>query len=289
MENILEVRNLTKTFQGFTLNNISFSLPKGFITGFIGPNGSGKTTTIKLIMNLLRKDEGEISIFGLDHIKHESEVKNRIGFVYDENHYYEELTAEQMKRFVASAYNNWDEEKFTSFARKFGLPLNKKIKDLSRGMKVKFPLAIALSHDADLLIMDEPTSGLDPVIRSEILDILHDVIQDENKGVFFSTHITSDLDRIADYIIMIYKGEILFNKTKDELIEEHAIIKGPLSLLDTSLKNSLIGIKKGKYGFEAMAASREAADALVKAGATAEKPALEDIMLFYTRKENGNA
>ena len=110
MENILEIRNLTKTFQGFTLNNISFSLPKGFITGFIGPNGSGKTTTIKLIMNLLRKDEGEISIFGLDHIKHEREVKNRIGFVYDENHYYEELTAEQMKRFVASAYNNWDEE-----------------------------------------------------------------------------------------------------------------------------------------------------------------------------------
>ena len=156
-------------------------------------------------------------------------------------------------------------------------------------MKVKFPCYSSVSHDADLLIMDEPTSGLDPVVRSEILDILHDVIQDENKGVFFSTHITSDLDRIADYIIMIYKGEILFNKTKDELIEEHAVIKGPLSLLDTSLKNNLIGIKKGIYGFEALTAGKEAADALVKAGAAAEKPALEDIMLYYTRKENGNA
>ncbi|HHU78069.1 MAG: ABC transporter ATP-binding protein [Caldicoprobacterales bacterium] len=289
MENILEVKSLTKTFQDFTLSNISFSLPRGFITGFIGPNGSGKTTTIKLIMNLLKKDRGEVSIFGLDHIRHEREIKNRIGFVYDESHFYEELTVERMKRFIASAYNNWDEEKFRSLAGKFSLPLNKSIKDLSRGMKVKFSLAAALSHKADLLIMDEPTSGLDPVVRSEILDILHDVIQDENKGVFFSTHITSDLDRIADYIIMIYKGEILFNKTKDELIEEHAVIKGPLSLLDTSLKNNLIGIKKGIYGFEALTAGKEAADALVKAGAAAEKPALEDIMLYYTRKENGNA
>jgi len=288
MENILEVKNLTKRFQDFSLNNISFSLPKGFITGFIGPNGSGKTTTIKLIMNLLKKDSGDINVFGLDHIRHEKEIKNRIGFVYDESHFYEDVTVEQMKRFIASAYNKWDEEKFRNFARKFSLPLNKRIKDLSRGMKVKLSLAIALSHNADLLIMDEPTSGLDPVVRSEILDILHDVIQDENKGVFFSTHITSDLDRIADYIIMIYKGEIIFNKTKDELIEEHAIIKGSLSLLDTGTTNSLIGIKKNRYGFEAMANSRETIDAFAKAGAVAEKPTLEDIMLYYTRKENGN-
>src|SRR5690554_1264826 len=141
MENILEVKSLTKTFQDFTLSNISFSLPRGFITGFIGPNGSGKTTTIKLIMNLLKKDRGEVSIFGLDHIRHEREIKNRIGFVYDESHFYEELTVERMKRFIASAYNNWDEEKFRSLAGKFSLPLNKSIKDLSRGMKVKFSLA----------------------------------------------------------------------------------------------------------------------------------------------------
>lgn len=289
MENILEVRNLNKTFPDFTLNNISFALPKGFITGFIGPNGSGKTTTIKLIMNLLKKDSGEITVFGLDHIRHEKEIKNRIGFVYDENHFYEELTVEEMKRIIASRYIKWDEKQFKSYIKEFGLPLNRKIKELSRGMKVKFSLAIALSHHADLLIMDEPTSGLDPVVRSEILDILYNVIQDENKGVFFSTHITSDLDRIADYIIMIYQGEILFNKSKDELVEEHSIIKGPLCLLDTNLRSSLIGIRRSKYGFEALTKDREAANAFVKAGAVAEKPVLEDIMLFYTRKENGNA
>ncbi len=289
MQSILEVKNLNKCFQDFSLNNISFALPKGFITGFIGPNGSGKTTTIKLIMNLLKKDSGEINVFGLDHIKHEKKIKNRIGFVYDENHFYEELTVEEMKRIIAPMYIKWDEKKFKSYIKDFGLPLNKKIKELSRGMKVKFSLAIALSHHADLLIMDEPTSGLDPVVRSEILDILYNVIQDENKGVFFSTHITSDLDRIADYIIMIYKGEILFNKTKDELVEEHSMVKGRLSLLDTNLRNSLIGIRKNNYGFEALAKGRKAAHAFVKAGAVVEKPNLEDIMLFYTRKENDNA
>src|SRR5690554_3950074 len=177
MENILEVKSLTKTFQDFTLKNISFSLPKGFITGFIGPNGSGKTTTIKLIMNLLKKDSGEINVFGLDHLKHEKEIKNRIGFVYDESHYYEELTVEDMKRIIAPMYIKWDEEQFKSYIKEFDLPRNKRIKELSRGMKVKFSLAVALSHHADLLIMDEPTSGLDPVVRSEILDILYNVIQ----------------------------------------------------------------------------------------------------------------
>jgi ABC-2 type transport system ATP-binding protein len=289
MQHILEVRDLNKSFGDFTLKNISFSLPKGFITGFIGPNGSGKTTTIKLIMNLLKKDSGEINVFGLDHLKHEKEIKNRIGFVYDETHYYEELTVEEMKRIIAPMYIKWDEEQFKSYIKEFDLPRNKRIKELSRGMKVKFSLAVALSHHADLLIMDEPTSGLDPVVRSEILDILYNVIQNENKGVFFSTHITSDLDRIADYIIMIYKGEILFNKTKDELVEEHSLVKGRLNLLDTNLKSSLIGIRKNNFGFEALSRGRERVNEFRKAGAIVEKPTLEDIMLFYTRKENGNA
>ena len=289
MESILEVKNLNKRFQDFQLNNINFTLPKGFITGFIGPNGSGKTTTIKLIMNLLKKDSGEISVFGMDHIKYEKEIKNRIGFVYDENHFYEELTVEEMKRIIAPMYIRWDEGTFKNYIKEFGVPLNKKIKELSRGMKVKFSLAIALSHHADLLIMDEPTSGLDPVVRSEILDILYSLIQDENKGVFFSTHITSDLDRIADYIIMIYKGQILFNKTKDELIEEHSIVKGSLSLLDANLSGGLIGIRKNNYGFEALSKDKITTNTFVRKGAITDKPTLEDIMLFYTRKENGNA
>ncbi|HHY82580.1 MAG TPA: ABC transporter ATP-binding protein [Clostridiales bacterium] len=286
MENILEVKNLKKSFKDFTLNNISFSLPKGYITGFIGPNGSGKTTTIKLIFNLLKKDSGEISVFGLDNIVHEKEIKNRIGFVYDENHFYEELTVEEMKRVIAPLYQKWDEEQFKYYMKEFGLSPNKKIKELSRGMKVKFSLAIALSHHAELLIMDEPTSGLDPMVRSEILDILYNLIQDENKGVFFSSHITSDLDRIADYIIMIHKGEILFSTTKEELLERHAIVKGSLSLLNSDMSKNLIGIRKNDYGFDALAADNRVAASFKKAGAIIDKPTLEDILLYYTRKEN---
>ncbi len=286
MENILEIRNLKKTFGDFTLDNISFSLPKGFITGFIGPNGSGKTTTIKLIMNLLKKDSGEVRVFGLDPVRQEKEIKNRIGFVYDESHFYEELTVEEMKRIIAPVYDQWDEQQFQSYAAKFDLPGNKKTKDLSRGMKVKFSLAIALSHHADLLIMDEPTSGLDPVVRSEILDILYTLMQDENKGVFFSTHITSDLDRIADYIVMIYNGRILFCTQKDALMENHSIIKGKASLLDTVRSSDLKGIRKSNYGFEAMSTTKETTAAFAKAGAVIDPPTLEDIMLYYTRKES---
>ena len=289
MENILEIKNLRKTFKDFTLNDISFSLPKGYITGFIGPNGSGKTTTIKLIMNLLKKDGGEIKVFGLDHIRQEKEVKNRIGFVYDESHFYEELTVEEMKRIIAPVYEKWDEQQFQSYIGKFALPRNKKIKELSRGMKVKFSLAVALSHHADLLIMDEPTSGLDPVVRSDILDILYALIQDENKGVFFSTHITSDLDRIADYIVMIYNGEILFCTRKDELMENHAVVKGNLSLLDTVRSRNLVGIRKSSYGFEALSTDKGTAAAFTKEGAVIDKPTLEDIMLYYTRKEHSHA
>ncbi|MBE3101921.1 MAG: ABC transporter ATP-binding protein [Firmicutes bacterium] len=285
MENILEIRNLTKKYKDFTLNNISFDLPKGYITGFIGPNGAGKSTTIKLIMNLLKKDNGHIKIFGLDNIKDENEIKNRIGFVYDENHFYEELTIEEMKLIIAPMYDQWDDKLFKQFTREFGLVNNKKIKELSRGVKVKFSLSIALSHHADLLIMDEPTSGLDPVIRSELLDILYNVIQDENKGVFFSTHITSDLDRVADYIIMINNGEIMFSRSKDELIEQHAVVKGGLSLLDADVNKYLIGTRKNSFGFEALTAEKKRMSSLIKAGAVMDKPTLEDIMLYYTRRE----
>jgi ABC-2 type transport system ATP-binding protein len=289
LEKVLEITNLKKSFKDFSLNNISFQLPKGYITGFIGPNGSGKTTTIKLIMNLLKKDSGDIKVFGLDHIKDELEIKNRIGFVYDENHFYEELTIEEMKRTVAPLYKKWDEKQFRYYMSKFGLHQNKKIKELSRGMKVKFSLAIALSHHADLLIMDEPTSGLDPLVRSEILDILSDLIQDENKSVFFSTHITSDLDRIADYIVMIHGGNILFCTSKDELMESHTIVKGNLSLLDNDLSNNFIGTRRNNFGFEALTNNRRQAESLAKLGAVLDKPSLEDIMLYYTRKEQVNA
>lgn len=283
MENILEVKNLRKDFKDFSLNDITFSMPKGFIMGFIGPNGSGKSTTIKLIMNLLKKDSGEINVFGLDNIKHEQEIKNRIGFVYDQDYFYEELTISEMKNIISRTYNKWSDETFLKYLKEFDLDNKKKIKNLSKGMKMKFQLAIALSHEAELLIMDEPTSGLDPLVRAELLDILSYIIQDENKGVFFSTHITSDLDKIADYITFINKGDIVFSTSKDEILDNYGIVKGGNDLLDKDVKKNFIGIKENKFGFEGLVDNKQNAIKIFNSDAIIEKPTLEDIMLYYTR------
>lgn len=284
MDYILEVNNLRKNFENFTLKDISFKLEPGYIMGFIGPNGAGKSTTIKLIMNLLKKDKGEIKIFGLDHIKYEKEIKDKIGFVYDENYYYEELTINQMKDIVASFYTKWDDNTFYQYLKDFDLNPKVKIKTLSKGMKTKFSLAIALSHDADLIIMDEPTSGLDPVFRREILDILYDLIQDENKSVFFSTHITTDLEKIADYVTFINKGEIVFSKPKYEVLESYAIVKGGLDILNKEIKDKFIGVRETSVGFEGLTDKVENIERLFKDEVLIEKATLEDIM-FYTVKK----
>ncbi|QGU95743.1 ATP-binding cassette domain-containing protein [Clostridium bovifaecis] len=284
VNNILEVNNLKKTYKDFTLNNISFSLEKGYIMGFIGPNGAGKSTTIKLIMNLLHKDNGEIKIFGLDNLKHEKEAKNRIGFVYDENYYYEDLTMDSMKKIIAPFYSKWDEVSFKKYIKEFDLDPKKKIKALSKGMKMKFSLAIALSHNAELIIMDEPTSGLDPVFRREILDILFSLIQDENKSVFFSTHITTDLEKIADYITFINNGNIVFSKPKDEILESYGIVKGGLELLDSFTRKEFIGITENHFGFEALSDDIRKIKRLFKNEVIIEKPSLEDIMIYSVRR-----
>lgn len=286
MAPVLEVSNLKKNFKGFSLNNVGFKLEQGYIMGFIGPNGADKSTTIKLIMNLLKKDGGEIKVFGLDNIRHEKEIKNRIGFVYDENHFYEELTPQEMKRVIAPFYRNWDEEAFHRYIREFELPVKKKIKDLSKGMKTKFSLAVALSHHADLLIMDEPTSGLDPIVRSELLEILSSLLQDETKAVFFSTHITSDLDKIADYVTLIDNGEIVLSAPKDDLVDNYGLVKGPRELLDGDTRKYFIGIKENDFGFEALAADKKQVKMLFRDRVVIEKPALEDIMLYCTRRKN---
>lgn len=284
MNSILEVKNLNKSFKDFSLKNVSFSLPRGFIMGFIGPNGAGKSTTIKLIMNLLKKDSGEIKVFGLDNIKNEKEIKNKIGFVYDENYFYEELTISEMKNVIAPLYKFWDKDAFDKHIKNFELSPKKKIKDLSKGMKMKFSLAVALSHGAELLIMDEPTSGLDPLVRGELLDILSFLIQDENKGVFFSTHITSDLDKTADYITLLHNGEVLFSTAKDELLDSYTIIKGDKKLLNEAVKHNFVGIKENSFGFEGLLRDRNSIKTLFKDNVIVEKPTLEDIMLYSTRR-----
>jgi ABC-type multidrug transport system, ATPase component len=282
-DDILVVNNLTKHFKDFSLKNVSFLLPRGYIMGFIGPNGAGKSTTIKLIMNLLHKDGGKITVFGLDNLEYELAVKDRIAFVFDENHYYEELTLGKMAQIVASFYKHWEPKTFEQYLKDFELDPKKKIKELSKGMKMKFSLAVALSHGAELLIMDEPTSGLDPLVRSELLEILATLIQDERKSVFFSTHITSDLDKIADFITFIDHGEIVLSTSKDDILEKYGVVKGAKELLNEEAKSLFLGIKTQKYGFEGLVKDKEMAHNFFNERAVIEKPTLEDLLIYTAR------
>lgn len=285
MEAILEVKGLSKSFGDFHLNDVSFTLPRGFIMGFIGPNGAGKTSTIKMIMNLMHRDSGQISVFGLDNRRCEKDIKQKTGFVYDENYFYETLTLEEMKSIIAPFYRDWDEALFRRYLGDFGLSAKKKIKDLSRGMKMKYSLALALSHRAELILMDEPTSGLDPVFRSELLDILRSEIQDEKRGILFSTHITSDLEYIADYICFINNGQIVFSDTREAIMEKYMLVKGPLELLDQEAQALLTGLRKNDYGFEGLSEQAEPIRRRFGAQAIYEKPGLDQIMLYLARRE----
>ncbi|MHB1407233.1 MAG: ABC transporter ATP-binding protein [Desulfitobacteriaceae bacterium] len=283
--NVLEINSLSKDFKTFSLKQISFNVPQGYIMGFIGPNGAGKSTTIKLIMNLLKKNAGDIKVFGLDHLESEKEIKDRIGFVFDENYYYEELTIAAMVKIIAPFYSRWDQAAFDKHLRAFGMSPKIKIKELSKGMKMKFSLAVALSHHADLLIMDEPTGGLDPIVRAELLEILSDLIQDEAKSVFFSTHITSDLDKIADYITFIHEGEIVFTAVKDDILEQYGVVKGDKKLLDRETEKLFVGLTTNQFGFEGLVRDKTLARITFKDQALVEKPTLEDIMLYTVRRE----
>lgn len=281
MEFILEIKSLRKEYQDFILNNISFKLPYGYIMGLIGPNGAGKTTTIKLIMNLLKRNGGEINIFGRDNLKHETEIKSRIGFVYDTVNFYEHLTIKQMKSVIAPFYKNWDDGLFFKYIKEFDLPASKKIKALSRGMKMKFALTIALSHQADFIIMDEPTSGLDPVFRRELLDILSGLIQDENKSILFSTHVTSDLERVADYVTFINKGELIFSSSRDEIFENYGIVKGGKELKNDKYRDLFVRVSENEFGIESLTDNVKEIRRRFKEEVIVERATLEDIMFFY--------
>ncbi|UZW14736.1 ABC transporter ATP-binding protein [Clostridium pasteurianum] len=283
MDTILEIKDLTKIYKGFKLDKVSLKLSKGYIMGLIGPNGAGKSTTIKLIMNLIRKNSGDIKIFGMDNIENEREIKQRIGFVYDENCFYEDLTVMEMKRVIAPFYKQWDNKVFDKYISKFELPKNKKIKQLSKGMRMKYSLAIALSHNAEFIIMDEPTSGLDPVFRSEMLDILYSLIQDENKGILFSTHITTDLQKAADYITFLNSGKVVFSDDKDSIIENYSIIKGNNGILDKAIRDKFIGINENAFGFEGLTNNTEDIRKLLKDKVLIERASLDDIMVYTVR------
>jgi ABC-2 type transport system ATP-binding protein len=281
----VEIEGLRKTYPGFTLRDVSWRIPTGYITGLIGPNGAGKTTLIKLIMNLIRKEAGRIRVFGLDHVREERRIKSRVGFVYDTPLPYTLLTLRDYKAVTASFYRGWREETFRRLAAEFALPLRRRIKALSRGMRMKFAIALALSHDADLIIMDEPTSGLDPVFRRELLGKLSELLLDERKTILFSTHVTADLERIADFVALIRNGQVLFSEPKDELLERWAIVKGDGDLLSARTAGLFAGLRRGRFGFEGLTEDADRARKLLP-GAVIEKPSLEDIMYHLVESEN---
>lgn len=259
MTNVLELKRVCKQFTGFCLDNINISLPKGYIMGLVGPNGAGKTTTIQLILNMLEKDTGEILVLGNDNITNENTIKRDIGVVFDTSFYVDTWTVKETEKAISIFYKNWKHDVFNAMIKRFNLPMNKKIKELSRGMQMKLMLACAFSHDAKLLILDEPTSGLDPVTRDEFLEILQEYIKDGERSVLFSTHITSDLERVADYITLINQGRMIYTGSMEELISSYKLIKGKNRDLTTELEKNIFGLRKTEMGFEGLITAKEAA------------------------------
>ena len=286
MGSILELKNVSKSYKDFALTSINISLERGFIMGFIGPNGAGKSTTIRCIMDLIQIDSGDILLFGVNTQNQMKDLKQRIGFVYDQDVFFEELTVEKNKRIVAGFYDRWDDPLFYEYIKKFQVPLHKKVKTLSKGTKMKLALAVALSHHAELIIMDEPTSGLDPVFRKELLDILRDIIQDENKAIFFSTHITTDLEQIADYITFILDGKIVLSQETEVLLEQFIISKGPKNKIDAIKRFKPIYLKETSLGFEAFMKNDQAVKTQLGNDVRWERPTLDDIMYSFVKSTN---
>lgn len=283
-ENILEVHNLSKDYGDFVLDKLSFSIPRGVIMGLIGENGAGKSTTINCILNEITMTDGEITIFGKNNILEEVFIKNKIGIIFDENHFPDILTPIELGKCMAGIYSSWQSREYQNYLTQFELPLKKKIKDFSRGMKVKLAFAVALSHKAELLILDEATSGLDPVIRDDILDILIDFVQNENHSILFSTHITSDLEKVADYITFIHKGKLIFSYPKDELIDNYGVVICSATVFENMDKSEIIAFRKQDFQYKALVRNRRKAEKNYPK-AIVEPANIDDIMLFYIKGE----
>lgn len=279
---MLKVDKLNKSYAGFKLKDVSFELPDGYIMGFIGMNGAGKSTTLKSLLNIVKPDSGTVEIFGKDMQQSELEIKQSVGFTLGSFEYYQKYKlgriADSYKRF----YNKWDDKTYQCLLKKFGLNENKRISELSQGMRVKFSLTLALSHNSKLFILDEPTSGLDPIARDEVLELFQELVEEGDKSILFSTHITSDLDKCADYIVFIKDGKIIANAEKDGIIYSHALICGNNNALTQSLIDRVVSYKSNAHGFRALILKN---NILPEDNFESEIPTLEDIMVFYN-KEN---
>ena len=282
-QNAIEIKNVTKKYDGFTLDDISFNVPRGSIMGFIGQNGAGKTTTIRSILNIIPINAGEISLLGMDHIQHEHEIKERIAVVFDELPFHDIFNAKDIAKIFKGLYEKWDDKQYFDYLERFQLPQKKKIGQFSKGMKMKLQIACALSHGAELLVMDEATTGLDPVVRSEILDIFLEYLQDEGHSILMSSHITSDLEKIADSVTFIDRGKILVSGYKDEVLENHGVIKCSKADYRNIEPEDIISARVSDFGAEVMTADRAGA-AKKYSGLLIEPTTLEEIMVYYVHR-----
>ncbi len=282
-ENAVEIKNLTKKYDGFTLDNVSFNVPKGTVMGFIGQNGAGKTTTIRSLLNIIPVDGGEIKLLGMDHVKEEKAVKERIAVVFDELPFQDIFNANNMAKIFRGVYSGWSDETFERYLDRFQLPRRKKIGQLSKGMKMKLQIACALSHNAELLIMDEATTGLDPVVRSDMLDIFLEYMENEEHSILMSSHITSDLEKIADSVTFIDRGKLLLSGCKDDILESHGVVKCSVKDFRDIDPADYISARINDFGAEIMASDREKMRKKYP-GVVIDNTTLEEIMVFYVNK-----
>ncbi|MFA6801376.1 MAG: ABC transporter ATP-binding protein, partial [Acholeplasmataceae bacterium] len=278
------VKGICKNYETFKLNNVSFTLPQGFIMGFIGENGAGKTTTIKSILNIVNKDGGEVIVFGKNMDEEEINIKKNIGYISGES-FYPKKRIKDITAVFKTFFDTWDEPVYQAYLKQFNLDENKRVYELSKGMKMKYELSLALSHHAHLLILDEPTSGLDPVVRDELLEIFQAIVEDGSTSVLFSTHITSDLDKCADFITFIQSGHIIDSLTKDDFIDKYRIVHGETDQLNL-IKDKLISYKKNAFGFNGLIETNKLKETdLVKYA----QPTLDEIMIYFAEKEKQHA
>lgn len=281
--NAIEINNLRKDFDNFSLKIEDLKIPEGFVTGFIGPNGSGKTTTIKLILNMLRRDRGSIKVFNQENEGDDISLKENIGYVGEFNGYLQESKLSRIKKSLCLFYKNWDEILYKRYMKEFELNENEIYKQLSKGQQKKFEIVMTLSHHPKIIIMDEPTANLDPLVRNEVLEMLQERIEEDNATVFLSTHITSDLDKIGDYLVFIYRGKIFLADDKDSILQKHIIVKGNNELLQKETEDIFISVNKNSFGFEGLVKNKEKAYELFGEEVVYDKPNLEDILTYYTR------
>ena len=281
--NLIEVKGLCKNFENFHLQNVDLSLEEGFIMGFIGRNGAGKTTTLKSMLNLMNTDGGSISLCGLSMPKDEVAIKNKVGYVFGGVDFYPESKIKKITDMTKIFYDNWDEERYKSLCERFEIDQNKKFKQLSAGMKVKYSLAVAMSHNSSLLILDEPTSGLDPAARDDLVCLFQEFIEDGKHSILFSTHITSDLEKCADYITYIKQGKILSSNDKESFKSSYIMVNGKKEQLTPELEKKVIGLHKHQLGFEGLLSAEDKALA-DSCGLECSTPSLEDIMVHVERR-----